>query len=91
MLYTLYMARVFSAKLRDEIGIENMHEVVRRNRVETTNACHTHDFCDANQVLLDALEADNVTLDLNDPRAVEFMNEVWAEAKENEFFIGGLQ
>lgn len=47
------VARLFDATLRIEIGDDNYNEVVRLNRTaEYTGCCASHDFCDANMVML---------------------------------------
>ena len=48
----------FESMLYATLGEENYVEAAARNRLETDPLiCHTHDFCDANQVMLDAFEA----------------------------------
>ena len=52
----LQLAQAFSARLRTVLTADEMTEVIARNRTETSpNVCHSHDFCDANEVMLDAL------------------------------------
>jgi hypothetical protein len=50
------VAAVFTFLLAEGIG-PHMAEVVRRNASQTSeNVCHSHDFCDANMVMADAME-----------------------------------
>lgn len=42
----------FSQDLHTCLGLEQMRELVERNRAETVpEVCHSHDFCDANMVI----------------------------------------
>lgn len=51
------LATAFLARLRGELGA-NWHHMTRMNREDpearSGGVCHSHDFCDANQVMLDA-------------------------------------
>ena len=53
---TILIAEEFIAGLRREIGAEKVAEVVRRNAVGTPGTCASHDFCDANEVMMAAVE-----------------------------------
>ncbi len=49
------VADVFSYLLRRRLGPTVMANVVLRNAQETSkNVCHSHDFCDANQIMSEA-------------------------------------
>lgn len=50
------IAAAFSAELRLQLNAGEFVEMLARNAAETDPAiCHSHDFCDANQVMIDAL------------------------------------
>jgi hypothetical protein len=50
------LAKEFSAELRRTLTADEMDEVNRLNADEANpGVCHSHDFCDANQVMLDVL------------------------------------
>ena len=52
------LAREFSATLREWLRPDELAEVVERNRAETDSyICHSHDFCDPNMAMLEAMEA----------------------------------
>lgn len=54
------LADRFVADLREELGAEKFTTVQTRNdtpEYKTTGCCASHDFCDANQVILDSLKA----------------------------------
>ena len=54
---TEILAREFSATLREWLRPDELAEVVDRNRAETDNyICHSHDFCDANMAMFQAME-----------------------------------
>jgi len=48
--------------------------------------CRSHDICDANQAMLDAMQTLGETPDLDDPRHVEWMDQAWCLAKAGSFF-----
>lgn len=57
---------------------EQIAEVVRRNENEqNTNICHSHDFCDANQAMIDAVGEEFYN---SDPQNAN-INEAWDMAK----------
>ena len=52
------LGKAFSTVLRRWLDNEQMAEVVARNAAEEdTGICHSHDFCDANMAMLEALAA----------------------------------
>lgn len=82
------LARVFAAELRNEIG-DRVFAVVALNMDEKDpNICHSHDFCDANQVMIDAWEKVAGWPCSCDPNAEgEFAvwTKAWNLAKKNNF------
>jgi hypothetical protein len=51
------LATEFVDELRDQLTPAEFAEVRKRNAAETNPLiCHSHDFCDANMVMLDAIE-----------------------------------
>ena len=51
------LAERFESRLREAIGPEALRKVAELNAAETiAGVCHSHDFCDANEVMLLALE-----------------------------------
>src|SRR3989304_4399232 len=58
------VAREFSRLLLAEIGNKKFREVVKRNKLEKDKGiCHSHDFCDANMVMQDALKIIGMNLE----------------------------
>lgn len=83
------LAREFSRQLF--LGIPgDMGDVVALNRKEGFNGvvCHTHDFCDANQVMLDAFAAVfNREPVLDDADDYVLVSKSWTVAKRCDFGI----
>lgn len=79
------LAAEFCRCLRAELTADELADVVQTNRLETSpNICHSHDYCDANQTMLDAmakwgLDFDAVTEGL--------INEAWELAKKAGFSL----
>ena len=71
------LAKAFSNHLRSVIGEDNMAKVVQRNA--------EHDFCDANQVMLDAFR-DVFGRDAG-PSDTYLIDEAWLKAREREFMV----
>lgn len=77
----------FVEKLIEEIGVKKVGEVRRLNHKEkSAGVCHSHDFCDANMVMLAAYcgltKMDEDAAVLNDEKTVALWNSAWDLAKE---------
>ncbi len=82
------LAFQFSKELFDYIGIDNMVEMNRKNTAEVGDLiCHSHDYCDANQAMLDAMEKLNIEYDPNSKYQTDMLNDVWQIAKRYDFFV----
>lgn len=95
------IARDFSKRLEIAIGKKNLAKVNIKNIVDG-DCCATHDYCDANQFMIDTLESFGYIIMItvgsevsekirteSDKRAHEetdFVNQVWDYAKRNQFF-----
>ena len=65
MTTTLQLAERFLVRLTEELGETTYREACVRNAQEPTpGICHSHDFCDANMVMLAAFQ--DVGLDVPD-------------------------
>lgn len=84
---TLALAREFSRLLVQAIGRKKTLKVNRLNKSEADPAiCHSHDFCDANMVMLEAHQ--NLGIDPGQSRAdVKLWNDAWNLAVERGFFL----
>lgn len=70
------LALEFSASLRARLSPEEMKLVISRNGAEThPNICHSHDFCDANAVLLEIFLAHG--MDPADEGGMERWGDLW--------------
>lgn len=78
-----HLARAFAKELTSWLGEEKMLEIIWLNAAEEDrNACHTHDFCDANQALIDVFEREG----LDAVAETDLSNSVWDLAKANSFY-----
>ena len=88
---TVRIANTFSALLRNALNDKQMAEVVARNRAkEDRIICHSHDFCDPNECMLEAcqelgLDTDEAEVDGKEPAFFEHWRNAWHLAKKNEF------
>jgi hypothetical protein len=79
------LAREFSRVLRATLDAHEVAEVIARNRIETSpSVCHSHDFCDANMVMLAAFEAHGLDATDGDTN-IALWNAAWDLAVKNEF------
>ncbi len=61
---------------------EQLREVQRRNLHETdSNVCHSHDFCDANEAMLEAMADLEISMDMENAAHVQLWNEGWRIAR----------
>ncbi|HDR9188651.1 TPA: hypothetical protein QDB51_002726 [Burkholderia vietnamiensis] len=81
----LEMAQLFSKKLVESHRAEQMMDIIISNRQEENEGvCHSHDYCDANMLMLEVFEENNLSIEDESNHAL--WNEVWELAKKNEFF-----
>lgn len=84
------LAQEFSKVLGNWLAPSQLREVTLRNSRETNpNICHSHDFCDANMAMDQALknlgaEAFPAEGGMSD-EVVDLWNEAWDIAKANDF------
>ena len=83
------LAKKFSQLLCDEIGKFKVCRVNKRNynakiRNSKTKVCHSHDFCDANEVMLKACRELDIGVNHED---YGFQDKAWTLAKENQFYL----
>lgn len=73
------LAHRFTEMLRDSMSDQDWEDMVNANQSETDpNICHSHDYVDANQVMIDAIES--LDIDIDD---IDLANEAWDYAKSN--------
>jgi len=78
------LANKFLKLLRKDIGLRNYKEVCARNAAEPHKGiCHSHDFCDANMVMLAAVQSFCDTFDVPETDAhYDLWNAAWNLAVE---------
>ena len=91
------LARRFAKNLAEAVGGDTMDEIVRRNHRDPKaypgdDVCHSHDFTDPNQVMLDSFpEVYKRPPRLANARDIHRINEAWSIAKRNDFWISPLR
>lgn len=80
------LANKFSMILRSWLTEDEMKKVIERNKTETyRDVCHSHDFCDANMAMLEAIESFGLTIDADNEEDAALWNSAWEIAKKNNF------
>ncbi len=88
------LAGSFCRQIHKHHTAAQMASIIRRNIVETnTSICHSHDFSDANQLMLDAMVDVGIPNDFSsiDEPMVELITAAWNEAKKYHFDADGLE
>lgn len=77
------VAEEFCRILRKWLTPEEMAEINRRNSTpEYSVCCASHDFCDPNQAMIDALSIFGLEFH---PSMCDYLNDVWTIARNSEF------
>ena len=82
------IAKKFSELLTDEVGRFKVCRINRGNKreiIRNTGICHSHDYCDANEIMFDA--AWSLGIDATDHENSEIINNAWDMAKRNLFYL----
>lgn len=84
------LADGFSKTLQEWLTPDQMTQVMERNGKETSGACHSHDFCDANEAMLQAFKhvfGRDMLLgdDDDDGKEIQLVNRAWSVARERNF------
>jgi hypothetical protein len=81
------LASAFSKILWRWLTPAEMEDVIRLNgTAEYANCCATHNYCDPNQAMIDALENFGVYwFDANDEELTALINAAWSLARERNF------
>lgn len=77
-----HLADRFTKHLRKYVGDENMKTIARLNQDKGGN--HEHDFCDANQAMIDAWQElwPELEMDPASEEHADLINEAWDIAKK---------
>lgn len=83
------LAREFSRRLLAEIGPENMAQLIAENAAcAVEGICYSHDYCDANQVMIDSLPAIGQSYDGSDDEQWGLIDDAWDIARASQFATG---
>jgi hypothetical protein len=87
------LAASFAGVLRSWLSPGKMKAVLRLNRGETDpGICHSHDYCDANMAMLEALEgALGRPMELSQEVEMALFNRAWGIAKDHGFSARGIR
>jgi hypothetical protein len=86
-------ARAFSKVLKEWIGAVGMAQTNALNANESDPlVCHSHDFCDANMAMDEALRGLGVDMDWDDEEGMpqwinNLWNAAWSMAVDNDFYV----
>jgi hypothetical protein len=85
-LQAVKLAQEFSRRLLAAIGPDALAAVVADNAGCTIEGvCHTHDYCDANQVMIDSLPAVGQSYDGSDSEQWGLIDTAWEIARATDF------
>ena len=80
------VATEFRRVLRERLSPAELDEIDARNAAENDpSICHSHDFTDAEQAIIDAFGRLGIELDPHDCRHVALVNDAWSTAKSEGF------
>lgn len=80
------VANTFIAVLKAWLTSEEMELI--REKMKNSNdpsVCYTHDYCDANMAMDQALELHGLKVDIQKDAHVDLMNNAWSLAYKNKF------
>jgi hypothetical protein len=85
MIHPETLAKKFSARLRKVLTPAQVSEAFSRNATETNpGVCHSHDFCDANEVMAQAVLDCGMDYDFLEQHP-QVVDAAWKIAKESGF------
>lgn len=82
------LAAAFRTIIRSWLGESELDDIDRSNRSPEYmqhNLCASHDFCDPNQAMIDALQTLGIELDTQDERQRVLIDHAWSLAKTQGF------
>jgi hypothetical protein len=90
------LAKAFSEILQKEIGDDNIQQAAKLNLKEKSSGiCHSHDYCDANMVMAEAMDKVlGVNMEKDYPDMIQnetivgIWNAAWSEAHKHGFYVG---
>src|SRR5262245_38582271 len=83
------LAKTFLTVLRAWLKHDEFAEACVRNaQQEHPDICHTHDFCDANEAMAEAMERHGIVVDVDDDAQHALWNAAWNVAKVEMVRLG---
>lgn len=80
------LAAEFVNAVRKYVSPDDCREIDRRNAAQAGNCiCHSHDFCDSNQAMINALEVFGIEYDGQDEPQGKLIDDAWMIAKAAGF------
>ncbi len=80
------LAVKFATMIQETLNAEQIAEVNRRNGTQQyAGVCASHDFCDPNQAMLDAMEELGIEFDPQDEQQTRLTDGAWTLAKAAGF------
>lgn len=78
------LANAFSAIIRKWLTVSELSSVIQQNATTYagTGVCASHDYCDPNQAMIDALESFGIEWD---NEMCDLVNAAWEIARQHEF------
>jgi hypothetical protein len=86
------LAAKFADRIERTLSTGEFDDMLTRNAAETNPAiCHTHDFCDANQVMIDVLTLCDIEYNPQDDGQRELIDSAWRIAKGEDFHVESIR
>jgi len=83
---TIQLARAFAECVLGQFDQQTLSEVVRRNDAAGyASSCATHDFCDANMLMLQAMQECDIVFDPSNEAQARLTDAAWSLAKAANF------
>jgi hypothetical protein len=87
----LKLAIDFVRLLNETLGVEKIAQVNALNATEpNVDVCHSHDFCDPNQVMIDAMALQGADFDAPNNQQADEINQAWWLAKKAKLDVSML-
>lgn len=82
-VWTDRIAREFIRRVRDYVGPDKWARIVVLTKAETDpDICHTGDYCDSNEFMIQALESFHISSSPHGEAVRRLWNASWSRAKE---------
>lgn len=82
------LASEFAKQLRSDLTEVELYTAVNLNNEETDpSICHSHDFCDANQSMLNAMYSLGMEFESDSAEQAKLLGAAWELARAFDFVI----